>query len=361
MEVKMKTPGQLRECIQRFQEAFWDKGPTDRPPVGVTDDHSWMPINNLHQPFPRSEVRPVDVNSQTCLTDYANFFASRHISCDDLIPYSAPWRAVPWVEAACGCGVRYSTGSLAPDRYVKSTADLQDITLPANVEWLECMCRQLRDLRADAAADCWIVPGIMRGPSDVLGAMCGLEEFYCALLTDPGPLGQAAARINRLLVDMIDMHYSLVQPKMGGYGHAYGYWAPDKTFVLQEDAMGQCSPAHYRDLFMQHNADIVRHLGPYVLFHLHSTGYHHYRDILQLPGLAGLEVSIEQDGPSLLDMLPDLQNILEQSRIILYVEHYYDQLPRVLRRLPKSGLYLLVSERYIHTEEEFTQFVTSTW
>ena len=356
----MKALGQLQASIRRFRGAFWDKGPTDRPPVGIIEDQAWMPMNNLRRQPLRNEVGPEEVNWRLCMTDYECFFADRPISCDDLMPYSRPWGAVPWLEAVCGCRVRYSTGSLAPDHYVNSTADLQGITLPAKVEWLECLCRQLQELTADAD-DCWIVPALTRGPSDVLGAMCGLENFYTALLTDPEPLAKAAARINKVLMDMIDMHYSFVQPKMGGYGYVYGYWAPDKTYVMSEDAMSLCSPAHYRDLFMQHNADIVRHLGPHVLFHLHSTGYRHYKDVLQVPGLAGLQFVVEANGPSLLDMLVDLQTILEQSRVALYVGHYFEQLPEVLRKLPKSGLYLIIPDRYIRTEKEFMQFVNSAW
>jgi hypothetical protein len=41
----------------------------------------------------------------------------------------------------------------------------------------------------------------------------------------------------------VDLHYSLLRPKLAGFGHIFGYWAPGKTVVIQEDAMGMCSRA----------------------------------------------------------------------------------------------------------------------
>jgi hypothetical protein len=34
----MKTQAQLIESVQRFQESFWDRNSTDRPPVGIYDE-----------------------------------------------------------------------------------------------------------------------------------------------------------------------------------------------------------------------------------------------------------------------------------------------------------------------------------
>ena len=98
-------------------------------------------------------------------------------------------------------------------------------------------------------------------------------------MTTPKRWKGPRASVNQALMMEIDIHYSLVQPKLGGYAHIFGYWAPGKTIMLQEDALGMCSPSIYRDIFMQFNAEIVKHLGPHVLFHFHSTGYKHYTHV----------------------------------------------------------------------------------
>jgi hypothetical protein len=155
------------------------------------------------------------------------------------------------------------------------------------------------------------------------------------------------------------MHYSSVQPKLGGYGHIFGYWAPGKTIVIQEDVMGMCSPSMYRDLFMPSNAEVVRHLGEYVMFHLHSTGYQHYKHVLNIPGIAGLEMVLESIGPTSLDLVPVFREILEKSRLMLHVGTGFEQLPQVLTKLPKEGLFLAIPDKYIRNDQEFHDFTTA--
>jgi hypothetical protein len=178
---------------------------------------------------------------------------------------------------------------------------------------------------------------------------------------NPEAVRKAAGRVNKVLLEALDMHYSIVKPNLGGYGHIYGYWSPGKTIVIQEDAMGMASPAAYQDIFFEHNEKVVRHLGAYVLFHLHTTGYQHYKNVLRIPGIAGLQMTIEDMGPSLLQLLPVFRQILGESRLMLFVDCYFEQLPEVLRKLPREGLYLAISSGRIRSDKEFRQFVSSVW
>jgi hypothetical protein len=98
-----------------------------------------------------------------------------------------------------------------------------------------------------------------------------------------------------------------------------------------------------------------------VLFHLHSTGYKHYQDVLSVPSIAGLEIYMEQGGPTLLDLLPVLRDTLEKSRLILHVDYSFDQLPEVLRKLPREGLFLAISNLRIRSDAEFRNFVAAQW
>jgi hypothetical protein len=170
-------------------------------------------------------------------------------------------------------------------------------------------------------------------------------------------MADAGTRVNALLIKALDMHYSTVQPKLGGFGHIFGYWAPGKTIVIQEDVMGMCSPNMYRDLFMQNNAELVRHLGTHVMFHLHSTGYQHYKHVLNIPGIAGLEMVLESIGPTALDLVPVFREILEKSRLMLHIGNGFEHLPQVVNKLPKEGLFIAIADKYIRNDEEFHDFV----
>ena len=357
----MRTEAQLRESIQRFEDGFWAKERLDRPPVGIYDEGIFMPISFLRRPFTKATVSPEDISEALVRTEYEHSFAKRKVHSDDFFAFSAAWRGVPWLEACCGCPVRYAEGSLAPGHFVEAGRDLADLPIPAPNGWFECMRRETERLQADQPFDCWISPSILRGPSDVLAAMRGLKEFYMDLHDEPQAIADAAARVNRLLIKALDMHYSTVKPKLGGYGHIFGYWAPGKTVAIQEDVMGMCSPEMYRDIFMRNNAELVRHLGQHVFFHLHTTGCKHYRYVLDIPGIAGLEMAFESIGPTAVDLVPVFREILERSRLILNVGSGFELLPQVLTRLPTEGLFVAIPDKYIHNEQEFRDFTSSIW
>ena len=357
----MKTHTQLSESIQRFQESFWDRKSIDRPPVGIHDERIFLPINFLRRPFPCPTVCPEDVNGELVATEYEYSFANRPVSCDDYMPFAAPWRGIPWLEAACGCPVRYSEGSLAPAHFVASADELAHLPIPAPNDWLGCLRRETERLEAQAPRDCWVSPSILRGPSDALAAMRGMSEFFLDLHDYPQAVERAASRVNHVLMTEIDIHYSIVQPKLGGYVHIFGYWAPGKTIMLQEDALGMCSPSIYRDIFMPFNAAIVKHLGLHVLFHLHSTGCKHYTHVMKIPGLAGLEITLETIGPTLQDLVPVFREILEKTRLILHVCSGFEHLPEALRKLPREGLFLIIPCKYIPTDKAFREFITANF
>jgi len=357
----MKTHAQLLESVQRFQESFWDRKSTDRPPVGIYDEEIFLPIDFLRRPFAHATVCPADVTGELVASEYEYSFAKAAVSCDDYMAFSAPWRGIPWLEAACGCPVRYSRGSLAPAHFVESAEELAHLSLPAPNGWLECLRRETERVQAQSPLDCWVSPSILRGPSDALAAMRGMTEFFLDLHDHPQAVEMAASRVNQVLMMEIDTHYSIVQPKLGGYVQIMGYWAPGRTVMLQEDVLGMCSPLAYRDVFMQFNAAIVQHLGRHVLFHFHSTGFQHYSHVMDVPGLAGLEMTLETIGPTLRDLTPVLRRILEKTRLILQVCTGFEYLAETLRKLPREGLFLVIPSKYIPTDEAFREFIAANF
>jgi hypothetical protein len=82
---------------------------------------------------------------------------------------------------------------------------------------------------------------------------------------------------------------------------------------------------------------------------------------LEIPGIAGLELTVEANGPSLAELVPALRAILERSRLILQVEGHFQELPAALRALPKEGLYLLLSDRFIPDEKAYRDFLENNF
>ncbi|MGA2528756.1 MAG: hypothetical protein ABSG36_06275 [Acidimicrobiales bacterium] len=357
----MKSPEQLEESIDRFQRGFWDREELSRPPLGVSPDRSWLPVNYLRAEFANDQVLPSDVNSSVVRSDYEDASLWRKVRLDDWMPYSAPWRAVPWLEAISGCRVPFASGSLSGTHFVEDPRELASLEIPATNGWLDCLRSQTQELVMTCPPDCFISPSILRGPSDVIAALRGLNGFFLDLYDAPDLISEAIRRIGSLTRDVLDMHFELVQPKLGGYGYIYGYWAPGPTVTIQEDMMGLASPGLFRDLFLEQEQLLVDHLGPHTFFHVHSTGYDHYRHILEIAGLAGIQLTVEANGPSLGDLVPVMEEILGQTRLIVFVDAYFEELVEVVRKLPRNGLYVMVSDKFIDSDVAFKELVRSSW
>ena len=96
-----------------------------------------------------------------------------------------------------------------------------------------------------------------------------------------------------------------------------------------------------------------------MIFHLHSTGFQHYRYVLDILGLGGLQMTIEANGPPLGELVPVFREILERSRLMIFADHRYAELEAVLPQLPTAGLYVVVPQRFISSDAAFTRFLSS--
>jgi hypothetical protein len=357
----LKNPDQVAESIDRFRRGLWDRESVDRPPVGITPDRSWLPVKYLKAEFPRDTVRPEDVTPSLVRTDYEDASFGRRVFHDDWLAYNAPWRAIPWLEAISGCEVPYASGALSGAHFVKSVEDLAKLPIPADNTWLECLRRQTEELVATCPPDCFVSPSILRGHADVLAALRGLDGFFLDLYDAPELITAALERQGHLMRDILDMHFDLVPPKLAGYGHIFGYWAPGPTIAIQEDMMGLASPDLFGELFFDHEARLVEHLGPYTFFHVHSTGYAHYRHLLEIRGLAGIQLTVEANGPSLRTLKPVMEEILGRTRLILFVDAFFDELAEVAAQLARDGLYVMVSDKFVDSDEAYRELLARAW
>jgi hypothetical protein len=85
--------------------------------------------------------------------------------------------------------------------------------------------------------------------------------------------------------------------------------------------------------------------------------------VLTIPGIARVEMSMENIGLSLQELALVLREIPEKSCLILKVraDTGFEYLPEVLRRLPREGLFLDISDKYIPTDEAYHEFVSTNW
>jgi hypothetical protein len=52
---------------------------------------------------------------------------------------------------------------------------------------------------------------------------------------------------------------------------------------------------------------------------------------------------------------------LEKTRLILQVSTGFEYLPEALRKLPREGLFLLIPDKYIPTDQAFGEFISANF
>jgi hypothetical protein len=82
---------------------------------------------------------------------------------------------------------------------------------------------------------------------------------------------------------------------------------------------------------------------------------------MNIPGIAGVEMTLETIGPTLRDMVPVFREILEKTRLILQVCTGFEYLAEALRKLPREGLYLVIPSKFIPTDEAFREFIAANF
>ncbi len=287
--------GRERRAARRV---FWDKRSGERPPVGVVNPE----VLSAGQVSPRGldadhsgAGRP---DAELAATDYEFVYARPKATCDDGMPFTAAWRAIPWLEAACGiCGSTQAAGSLAPARPLhraigrlgqrarsRPPAVARPIGVRGAARWSPRRC------------------GLLDQPDDPsrAGGRAGRDAGLKRVLLRPaqrfagGP--PRASRVNQLLLTTLERHFRAFPPKLGGYGHVFGYFGarPDDRhpgrrarFLFAGDVAQGALPAAGR------RGDRGG-AAPYGLFHLHSTGCRHWRNVLSIPHLAGLQLVVRR-------------------------------------------------------------------
>ena len=268
---------------------------------------------------------------------------------------------MPWLEAMSGCGVRYAAGSLAPEACAGTIGELAERALPANRGWYDRLDELTQEISAGLPDDCFASPTILRGPSDVLAAARGLTNFYLDLYDEPAAVAAAAANVNRLFASVIERHFQLVPTKLGGYGHIFGYWAPDRLTCSRKMCWACAIRVHLpRNL----HAPELRPGAAARSIHAVSPALDRATPLAgraRDPRSCRLQITVEANGPRLADLAPVLRTILERSRLMLFVDAWFDDLYDVLRQIPHDGLYLMISDRFIGNEAEYQEFSTANF
>lgn len=318
---------------------FWKREPVDQPLFGVSRQGAFF-----LQPFLDLGVGdgPLSLEAVPDPEAFIGPYYEKTIAGDpldgDVFWVAKPPRAIPWMEAIIGCGIYVSSNSKAMTAIEPSELpDLDVLDLSSN-PWLRLMTAFTVTLANHFGDRFPVGQTLLRGPSDMMADLLG-QRFYTELYDNPEGMKKLAHQCTDVWIKVLQAQFEHIPRYQGGYvSGIMGLWAPGTVAVYQEDAAGFVSAAMYREFFFDCDAAIAAAFE-YSLLHLHSASLQILGPVLEIPNLDAVNVVVDPIGPSLEELIPDLQRIQQADKALhLHGDMAEQDIELAKRALSPDGL-----------------------
>jgi hypothetical protein len=291
---------------------------------------------------PGRRVEPDAIDVPAYALDYERLYGESEAIGQDGFFTAEPYTGLPWMEAMLGCGIVANAESFASLPHLRSAAEGAGITVTPGNRWLGKYLEFTRMLVERSAGRFPVGQPIMRGPTDMVGALLGQTAMVYALADEPDAVRELAMGVTRAFLSVIERQRALVPAFHDGTSLGfYHLWAPGPSIWFQDDLAALLSPALYRDFFLGCAREICA-TAPYTAVHLHPASFFVLDDLLSLDGLLAVEVNKDVGGPGVAEMVPTLARIMERKRLVLFGDFTAGELALLRRSLPVDGLALFV-------------------
>ena len=353
----MKTTAQR---IQRHQ-AFWDRTPVERPLIGFRIG-DYLFANKFQAALPLLQegkiITPDMLAVDRFLADYDRMYAQSLEIDQDAFWTAAPFTAIPWMEAMLGCEIRASEASFTSKPWLSDLAEIKRVQIDeAHNPWLAKYLEFVENLTAHSQGRYPVGQPILRGTSDMLGALRGQTNLVFDYLDHPQAIQQLAQKVTEIFRRVVQIHHEATTPFQRGYAMGfYHLWCPGPCLWFQDDLVALLSPGLYRKYFYEMNVHICQGYD-YTLCHLHPTSFFILDDLLQIEELRVIEINKDIGGPSIAEMLPIFQNVLRKKCLLIWGDLDQDELELILAELPYEGLYLHIVAPTVAEAQNLRQFI----
>jgi DNA-binding FadR family transcriptional regulator len=330
-----------------LHRAFWDRQDQPRPLASfrVGDfffSRHFEAARGLL--VPDMPITPELLDVGAFLPDYERMFQESEAIGQDGFWTAEPFTGIPWMEAILGCAIRAGRESFTSRPWLSSPAEaLEKVRFDPENPWLKKYLEFTAALVQQSRGRFPVGMPIMRGPTDMIGALIGQQEMVLALMMeDPAVMRRLVERVARAFRSVLEAQRRLVPDFHGGTALGfYHVWAPGPSIWWQDDLSAILSPKVYREFFLD-AARLILAGHPHTAFHLHPASFFIIDELLSLEGLKVIEVNKDIGGPSVAEMLPVLSKIMDTRGLILWGDLAIEDLEAVKRSLPCRGLCLHV-------------------
>jgi hypothetical protein len=353
----------LTEKVEGYK-LYWKREPVDRPLIGF--DISGFDFFSRFKAFQGDnapkQLSTQSLNPQDFIDDYEQFYQDSIQVPDDFIKGISPIPAVPWAELMLGCSNKLAPGSVWALEMQATWDELSAVRLADDDPWLLKYLEFIESLAALADGRYPVSQPIIRGVSDLHGALRGHYQSLIDLLAEPERCRELFEQLTAFLIDLIKKQFETIPPYAGGYAiEQFGIWAPGPLARIQEDATANYSPKLYEQLLLEPNRRLAAAF-PYTLIHLHNSSLFILDLFLQIEEIDCFEINMDTTGMTLEEELPYLQRIQDAGRCLLLRGNYSpEELELVKNHLDPTGLAVQTVLYSIEQVEQYRTVVDKLW
>lgn len=283
-----------------------------------TDSWSYWQANKVTaRLWGKPEIHPEDIDPAGFVEDQLRYLEVSDTLEDDAFRTAMPFASMPWLEAVAGCPIGSTDTHFYSRPFLSGPEQGDSIVFDPENPWVKKYVEFL-DIYAEAFGDRHpVAQSVLRGPSDLAGALLGTQEALEALMLEPEAMERLIDRLGLLIEQFIRHQLRRIPMFHGGQVIGqYEIWAPGTVQRMQEDGATMYSPALYRR-FLKPVDERLAAVTDYTLIHLHAPALVLIGDILEVPSIRIFQATKDEGGTQLERMMPGLEKIQAAGRCLV--------------------------------------------
>lgn len=307
--------------------------------------------------IPGKVLKPESIDVASFLPDYERMYQESLTTGQSAFWVAEPYTGIPWMEAILGCEIIAGESSFTSEPITNRSVIDSTISLDKDNPWLAKYLEFTKALVELSYGRFPVGQPIMRGPTDMTGALLGQTELIFQLIDKPLESQKLIDSVTNIFLKVISMQNLYIPSWNNGFSIGfYHVWAPDRVIWFQEDLSGLLSPDLYQEFYLSSAKKISRY-APYNAVHLHPSSFFIVDELLSIDELKAVEINKDIGGPSVEKMLPVLKKIMECKNLILWGDFTIDDLRLLEKELPAEGLFLNIVKEHSEDIEELSDFI----
>jgi len=263
-------------------------------------------------------------------------------TCGDVFQVLAPYYKIPWVEAIAGCSLVVKGDTIWSKPYVdRSKLGKERIEIARSQAWIDKLVDFTAYLVHGLFPGYLVTQTLMRGPTDLLNAIMGVENMCIGMYMFPQEMRDILSKLTDVLVEAASTQLKAIPKFDGGCCNPFGLWAPGTSVRTQDDAAVHLSPRMYEEFILPCEKRIVEPFD-YTVRHVHSDCIRIVDMLLDMTDLSAIEITVDEfPYPRNLDALtPVLQKIQTRKPLIVSGVFTQNEFDHIAGALSPNGLLL---------------------